>query len=56
VATDDADLPFDPALALGPVGGQHVDVEVVVPGETRPAVAASRLIARTANGSRTRTT
>lgn len=33
VVTDDVHLPLDPALALGPVGGQHVDVEVVVSGE-----------------------
>ncbi|RPK93802.1 hypothetical protein EES46_04975 [Streptomyces sp. ADI98-10] len=30
----DADLSLDPVLALRPVGGQHVDVEVVVPGES----------------------
>lgn len=33
VVTHDADLTLDAALALRPVGGQHIDVEVVVPGE-----------------------
>ena len=33
MVADDLDLPLDPALAGGPVGGQDVDVEVVVAGE-----------------------
>lgn len=33
VITHDRHLPFDPALPSGSVGGQDVDVEVVVPGE-----------------------
>ncbi|WP_435823969.1 hypothetical protein [Kitasatospora aureofaciens] len=33
VVADDQHLALDPALAPGPVGGQHVDVEVVVAGE-----------------------
>lgn len=34
MVADDEDLALDPALAGGTVGGQHVDVEVVVTGET----------------------
>ena len=33
MVADDQHLALDPALAGGPVGGQDVDVEVVVPGE-----------------------
>lgn len=33
MVADDEDLAFDAALAGGAVGGQHVDVEVVVAGE-----------------------
>ena len=33
MVADDQHLAFDTALPGGPVGGQHVDVEVVVPGE-----------------------
>lgn len=33
VVANDADLALDPTLGLGPIGGQHVDVEVVVPCE-----------------------
>lgn len=34
VVTDDEDLPFDMALAGRPVGGQDVDIEVEMAGET----------------------
>lgn len=33
VVADDQDLTLDTALARGPVGGQNVDIEVVVAGE-----------------------
>ena len=33
MVADDQHLPLDPALPGRPVGGQHVDVEAVVPGE-----------------------
>ncbi len=33
VVSDDEDLPFDASFAGGPVGGQDVDVEVIVAGE-----------------------
>lgn len=33
VVTDDEDLAFDAAFAGGPVGGRHVDIELVVAGE-----------------------
>ncbi|MEU3601916.1 hypothetical protein ABZ714_24845 [Streptomyces sp. NPDC006798] len=33
VVADGQDLPLDPALALRPVGGQHIDIEIVVAGE-----------------------
>ncbi len=35
VIADDQHLPLDPALPRRPVGGQHIDVEAVVPGERR---------------------
>ncbi len=33
VVADDQHLSLDPAIARGPIGGQHVGIEVVMPGE-----------------------
>jgi hypothetical protein len=33
MVTDDVDLPLDPALPSGAIGGQHIDLEAVVAGE-----------------------